>query len=89
MIYGIYSVRDKLDGFIGPCVERGDQLATRSFTTVVNSPDSKLFANPGDYDLYKIGEFDTESGSIEPCLPSLVCSGASVFNPSLRGDTNA
>jgi hypothetical protein len=74
MKYGIYSVRDKLSGYMNISLERGDAIATRSFTTLVNTPDTILFANPSDYDLYKVGEFDSESGTIESCVPSFICS---------------
>ena len=84
MKFSIYSVRDKLSGYLNISLERGDALATRNFTTVVNSPDTVLFANPGDYDLYKVGEFDSESGIIESCVPSFVCSGSSVFDYSVK-----
>ena len=65
MKYGIYSVRDKLSGYMNISLEKGDAIATRSFTTLVNTPDTVLFANPGDYDLYKVGEFDSERLAIK------------------------
>lgn len=86
MKYGIYSVRDKLSGYMNISLERGDAIATRSFTTLVNTPDTVLFANPGDYDLYKVGEFDSDSGTIESCVPSFICGGSSVFDYSVKED---
>lgn len=86
MKYCIYSVRDKLSGYMNISLERGDAIATRSFTTLVNTPDTVLFANPGDYDLYKVGEFDSDSGTIESCVPSFICGGSSVFDYSVKED---
>lgn len=84
MKYGIYSIRDKLAGYMSLTLEKSDAIATRGFTTLVNTSDTVLSANPGDYDLYKVGEFDSESGVIESCVPSFVCSGGSVFDSSVK-----
>lgn len=79
-----YSIRDKLAGFGYPTVDLNDQTARRNFAVAVNNPqvNSMSFA-PGDYDLYKVGFFDTETGqilSLESGVPEFVVSGTSVFN---------
>lgn len=79
-----YSIRDKLAGFGYPTVDLNDATAKRNFAVAVNNPgvNSMSFA-PGDYDLYKVGFFDTENGSILPTdtgLPEFIVSGSSVFN---------
>lgn len=79
MKYGIYAVRDKLAGYMNLAIEGNDAIACRSFGTLVNSGNSVLSASPSDFDLYKLGSYDSESGSIESCTPSFVCSGSSVF----------
>jgi hypothetical protein len=86
MKFSIYSVRDKLSGYMNISLEKGDAIATRSFTTLVNTPDTVLFANPGDYDLYKVGEFDSESGTIESCVPSYRILQDAALHHYLRGD---
>ena len=55
MKYGIYSIRDKLSGYMNIFLERSDVLAQRGFSTVVNDCGSAIYCNPGDYDLYKSG----------------------------------
>ena len=72
MIYGIYSVRDKLSGYMNISLERSDALAKRSFGIIVGDSDSVIGRNPGDYDLYRLGSFDTDSGDIHADIPLIV-----------------
>lgn len=78
MVYPVYSNRDNKVGFGAPYIELNDQTAIRGFGLKINNADVMAFA-PADFDLYKIGEFDTESGSFTSCVPKLVVSGTSVF----------
>lgn len=75
--YSIYSVRDVHNGFGLPICDYNDRTAKRSFLAAV-SQDGVM--SPGDYDLFCIGTFDTESGTIEPlAYPSIVSRGTEVF----------
>lgn len=79
-----YSIRDKLAGFGYPTVDLNDQTGKRNFAIAINNPSaySMNFA-PGDYDYYKVGYFDTETGQVFPLesgVPEFICSGTSVFN---------
>lgn len=80
MMYKIYSVRDKLSGYMNIFLERSDALAERGFSAVVNDSSSSIYCNPGDYDLYKLGSFNTDSGVIIADNPDFVCSASSLFN---------
>lgn len=80
MKFGIYSIRDKLSGYMNIFLERSDVLAQRGFSTVVNDCGSAIYCNPGDYDLYKLGSFDTDSGVITANNPDFVCSASNLFN---------
>lgn len=81
MKYPLFSVRDTRVGFNQPQTDISDKTAERNFAAAINNPNNGVmnFA-PGDYDLYRIGEFDTDSGLIisEP-VPVLIVSGASVY----------
>lgn len=88
MILSVYSVRDRLVGFLTPVLEQNDAIAMRNFSMACDksSHDSTLMTwKPSDYSLYRIASFDSDSGLISPVSPpELVCSG-----DSFRGDSNA
>lgn len=78
----MYSICDKATNWIFPFPAYSDQAAIRNFGTEINeSPMAK--ANPGDFELFCVGEFDCESGNIEAYVPNIsVCSGLNVVERS-------
>lgn len=78
MIKGIYGYHDALNGFINIFIDNSDKVATRGFQSAIKSADagSLFYTNPTDYALYKLGSFDTDTGSItlEPA-PVILCRG--------------
>lgn len=86
MKYPIYAVRDIHVGFNAPMTDINDQVAIRNFTYAINNPGNEVmnFA-PKDYDLYRLGEFDTESGHIVvENVPVLIVTGSSVFGSEVK-----
>lgn len=79
MILNIYSVRDNKVGFMNPTVEGSDAIAIRNFEFAVKNSKSLLNSHPQDFDLYKIGSFDSDSGAISGCLPEFVFSASDIF----------
>lgn len=75
MKIGIYSMRDQLSGFLTPTFELNDQIAIRNFSFAIKKPDTLLFASAKDFDLLKIGEFDSETGELHPLSPTVICQG--------------
>lgn len=65
MIYGIYSIRDVKTSFLSPTVDYNDDSAIRNFYHACKNANSLFFTSPEDYSLYKIGEFDSEVGTVE------------------------
>ena len=83
MKLGVYSVYDdKAVCYSRPFFASNNAVACRSFAGAVTSktPDNVLFANPGDYKLFKLGEFDDSCGSIVSCNPLLLISGDEVIS---------
>lgn len=78
MKYPVYSIRDVKVGFMAPNVDQSDQTAVRQFAFELNNRNGIMNFVPKDFDLYKIGEFEQESGVITPCIPVLVVNGSSV-----------
>lgn len=68
MIYSIYSIQDALTGFNAPTLQANDAAAMRSFAEVF-----KEVYSPSDYSLWKIGQFDTNTGELVPEVPVIVC----------------
>lgn len=62
----LLAVRDRqLDGFMRPFTAESVGQAIRSFRDLANEPGSDINKHPEDYELYQIGTFDTQDGSIE------------------------
>ena len=79
MKYPLFSIRDNKVGFQLPFCDQNEQAAIRGFAFAINGNDGMMNFSPADYDLYNIGVFDTEKGTIETDIPVLVVSGTSVF----------
>lgn len=69
MIFGIYSIRDTKCGFLQPSLDQNNEVAVRNFEHAIQRVDSLFFTHPQDYSIYKIAEFDTDSGIITPIQP--------------------
>ena len=82
MLVKLFSIRDKLAGFGQPMTDVSEATAKRNFAYAINNNDQLNFS-PSDYDLYSVGEFDTDKGVFVPPesgLPEFVINGSSVFN---------
>lgn len=79
MLYPVYSYRDNKYKFGMPIVDQNDETAIRGFAFAVNNRQGIMNFAPADFDLYKIGIFDSEKGTLEPVVPiQLIVSGSSV-----------
>lgn len=80
MIYPVYSYRDSKVGFMPPQCDQTEQAAVRGFAYAINGNDGIMNFSPKDFDLYKVGEFNTETGVLSGlAVPVLVTSGDSVI----------
>lgn len=80
MILHVYAVRDSaLDAFNNPFFVPAPGLALRSFTDEVNRKDSELGAHATDYVLFKLGCFDSETGSFDCTRPEQVLRAVDVL----------
>lgn len=79
MKYPIYSYKDQKVGFMPIQCDQSDQTAIRGFAYAINAKEGMMNFAPKDFDLYKVGVFDCETGAIEPCVPVLLASGGSVY----------
>lgn len=80
MIYPMYAYRDSKVGFlVPPMCDQSDQSAIRNFSYAINGNEGIMNYSPADFDLFKIGEFNTETGELKVIMPENICSGISVF----------
>lgn len=80
MKYPVYCIRDQKVGFQPQLlVEQSDASAIRGFSYAVNSHDGLMNYSPTDFDLFRIGEFDTETGEFISIMPNNICSGISIY----------
>lgn len=78
--FNLYCVRDKVQGFGSIFCEPTEASAIRGFGYMINSGNGLMSYKPDDYDLYVIGEYNTDTGVVTPKVPvEMVISGSSVF----------
>lgn len=78
MIYQLYLYRDHLKSeWSLPMIECNDQVMTRNFENLCKNDTNISFA-PSDYDLFGVGNFDTESGKFETHVPEFIVNGGSL-----------
>lgn len=69
MIYGVFSYRDNKSSFGQIWYDRSVDAAKRGFAMMVNQPDGIMGFAPSDFDLFKIAEFDSVTGQLDPIWP--------------------
>jgi len=70
MIKVVVAVRDSaMDSFMQPWYVPTNAVAVRAFQKEVNNPQSPMHDTPSDYELYKIGMFNEETGEHENLKP--------------------
>lgn len=79
MKMNLYAVRDlAANVFNQPWCDLSDDTAIRGFSYQINNNDLMGF-KPSDFQLFQVGEFDTEKGDIKSMLPTLICRGDDVI----------
>lgn len=64
MIYGLYAIKDLKTGFLTPTCDMNDYSAMRNFEHACMNSDSLFYTHASDYQLFKIGTYNTDDGSI-------------------------
>ena len=71
----IYCLRDRHVGFLTPQFEQNEPAAIRNFEHLVSQKGNLVNFRPKDFDMYMIGEYETDSGEIQSCTPILIANG--------------
>lgn len=81
MIYPIYAIRDQKVAFDTQLIlQANEAAAVRGFTYMINNPSGVPNFAPNDFDFYKIGEFNSETGEIKGIMPEFIVNGGSVIS---------
>uniref|UniRef100_A0AAU8B7G6 Nonstructural protein n=1 Tax=Dulem virus 106 TaxID=3145583 RepID=A0AAU8B7G6_9VIRU len=76
----VYAIRDICTGYMTPTFEINDAVAIRNFEHAVTSVDSVLRSHASDFDLFRIGQYDSDTGRMMPVeMPILLRSGKDVL----------
>lgn len=81
MISPVFAIRDKNAGFGSPFIDTNEYTAKRGIAMAVNNTGTLMAFAPSDYDLYKVGTWNSENAVFTPCdngMPILICNGATL-----------
>ncbi len=82
MMFNVYAIKDKKSTYSTDLLlMQSDDLAKRHFGNLVLqllcSNENHLICNfPDDFDLFRVGSFDPENGSLSSCQPVFICCAA-------------
>lgn len=68
----LYAIKDVKAGFQTPQEFVNDEVAIRAFKIATSDPRTMLGQVPADFELWKIGEFDLQSGELRSD-PQFLC----------------
>lgn len=84
-----YSLKDNVVGHFGWLVSAKNDEAIKRDARVLLSSDNIYSKSPGDFDLFKIGYLDDESGAFKSDLTFVCCLRAlAPFDENMKGDEN-
>uniref|UniRef100_A0AAU8B9V3 Nonstructural protein n=1 Tax=Dulem virus 104 TaxID=3145581 RepID=A0AAU8B9V3_9VIRU len=76
MKLNVYVIRDQRTCFMTPTFDYNDQSAIRNFEHAVLQKESLFNSHAEDYSIYRIGEYDNQTGIISPEVsPVLILDG--------------
>lgn len=85
MKYGVFSIFDSAAGvFTSPTIDISNGSASRAFEQAVLNAGSVMNFRPDDFALYKVADFDVESGLMEPVVPPLFVLGGYAVRKDVR-----
>lgn len=86
MVISVYCVRDSLLGFGMPILRDNDSVASRAFDYDLNVPNNPMASHPDDFQLYRIGSFDTDTGIITSESPVFIASASDFIRKDIDND---
>lgn len=79
----ILAVHDRaINAYMQPFFTPALGAGVRAFQDEINNEQSPMHKHPDDYDLYHLGEFDTETGNFTSITPTQIAIGKQLTNRS-------
>lgn len=78
MLFEMYAIKDCKSGYLQPSCDVNKDVAVRNFAQAVQAGNGLLGFAPEDFELYKVGTYDTDSAVLTPCNPEFICSAISL-----------
>lgn len=78
-VRSLYAIKDVKSGFTDPCTQVNDSVAARSFEGQVYDLSERFMIPVSDFQLWRVGQFDLDSGILTSSVPELLVDGASLF----------
>lgn len=75
----LFAIKDVKSGFSDPCVQVNDAVAARSFERQIPRLSQDLGIPVSDFQLWRVGQFDMDSGLLRPETPELILDGATLL----------
>lgn len=82
----LYAIKDVKSGFSDPCTQVNDAVAARSFERQIPNMSEKLGIPVSDFQLWRCGKFDCDSGMLVPETPELLLDGAAILRKDVTHD---
>lgn len=77
MLQKFYTVYDRHVGYGFPFAQPNNMAALRTFKIWLNDPNCEIGKCPEDYELFYLGEYDTEKGTCSFAPEAIMRGGAS------------
>lgn len=68
----MYCLKDCKAGFKQPYIDVNNALAIRHVGNALQDKNQEFSLNPEDFELWKVGSFDTDTGILEPDLVHII-----------------
>lgn len=79
MTYRLYAIRDSVaNQYLAPMVDQSDATAMRNFAHTILTSGGTITTHPQDYDLYYLGDYDSDTGDLRPLPAILVVRGGDI-----------
>lgn len=85
-VRSLYAVKDIKSGFSDPCTQVNDAVAARSFERQIPAMSESLGIPLSDFQLWRVGKFDSDSGMLVPEAPELLLDGAAILRKDVISD---
>ena len=85
-VRNLYAIKDIKSGFSDPCTQVNDAVAARSFVQQIPKLSENFGIPVTDFQLWRCGKFDIDSGMLIPDTPEVLIDGSAIFRKDVMPD---